>query len=188
MVAHDLAGDAGDERRFATAALLVGWAKPIPAFRLVRFGPLRGVSHEAGLFFRDEVHARAGGKILRRLRVAVEHDHQRNGLSMIAARGEEPIGAASGGIFVGAFDEAIPRAQPAECPPPPGRVAVRTGARWRAKPIVPLRAVEGLIRISIAGLPASTCPERNLRQKQLSREATEPEFQDQLIAKLGERA
>ena len=68
--------------------------------------PLRGVSHEAGLFFRDEVHPRAGGKILRRLRTAVEHDHQRNGLSVIAAWRKEPIGAASGGIFVGAFDEA----------------------------------------------------------------------------------
>jgi hypothetical protein len=72
MVANDLAGDASDERRFATAALLVGRAKPIPAFRLVRFRPLRGVSHEAGLFFRDKVHPRAGGKILRRLRAAVE--------------------------------------------------------------------------------------------------------------------
>src|SRR5262245_23060952 len=35
MVAHDLAGNTSDKRGFATAALLVGRAKPIPAFRLV---------------------------------------------------------------------------------------------------------------------------------------------------------
>ena len=67
--------------------------------------PLRGVSHEAGLFFRDEVHPRAGGKILHRLRAAVEHDHQRDGLALIAARDEQPVVPASRGICVDAFDE-----------------------------------------------------------------------------------
>jgi hypothetical protein len=35
IVAHDLAGNARDKRRFTSAPLLVGSAKPIPAFRLV---------------------------------------------------------------------------------------------------------------------------------------------------------
>ncbi len=59
MVAHDLVGDAGDERGFASAALLVSRAEPIPAFRLVCVGALRGIGYEAGLFFRDEIHPRA---------------------------------------------------------------------------------------------------------------------------------
>jgi hypothetical protein len=37
-----------------------------------------------GLFFRNEVHPRAGGEIFRRLRAAVQHDHQWNSLTMIA--------------------------------------------------------------------------------------------------------
>src|SRR6266853_1519573 len=35
IVAHDLVSDARDKRRFTSATLLVGCAKPVPAFRLV---------------------------------------------------------------------------------------------------------------------------------------------------------
>src|SRR5690349_16021706 len=35
IVAHDLAGDSCDKRRFTAAPLLVGCAKPVPAFRLI---------------------------------------------------------------------------------------------------------------------------------------------------------
>ena len=88
MVPHDLAGDARDQRRFAAAPLLVAGAKPVPAFRLVGSARLFGIDHEAILLFRQEVHPRAGGEILRRLGAAVKHDHQRKRFSMSAARDE----------------------------------------------------------------------------------------------------
>ena len=47
MIPHDLAGDAGDQRRFAAAALLVAGAKPVPAFRLVGSARLLGIGDHA---------------------------------------------------------------------------------------------------------------------------------------------
>jgi hypothetical protein len=42
IIIHDLASDAGDKRGLAPAALLVGCAKPVPAFRLVCLPGLGG--------------------------------------------------------------------------------------------------------------------------------------------------
>ena len=85
MVPHDLAGDAGDQRRFAAAPLLVARAKPVPAFRLVGSAGLLRIDHEAILLFRQEVHPGAGREIVRRLGAAVKHDHQGKRLSLRAA-------------------------------------------------------------------------------------------------------
>src|SRR5207247_1404474 len=71
IVAHDLASDARDQRRFTSATLLVGCAKPVPAFRTVCLTGLCGIDHKAGLFFCDKVHPRAGGEIVWRLGAAV---------------------------------------------------------------------------------------------------------------------
>src|SRR6266436_2339098 len=71
IVAHNLASDARDKRRFTSAPLLVGCAKPVPAFRLVRLTALCGIDHKAGLFFCDKIHPGAGGEIVRRLGAAV---------------------------------------------------------------------------------------------------------------------
>src|SRR5258706_4904332 len=71
IVAHDLASDARDKRRFTSAPLLVGCAKPVPAFRLVCLAALCRIDHKAGLFFCDKVHPGAGGEIVRRLGTAV---------------------------------------------------------------------------------------------------------------------
>src|SRR3954465_15589523 len=71
IVAHDLASDARDKRRFTSAPLLVGCAKPVPAFRLVCLARLCRIDHEATLFFGNKVHPRAGGEIVRRLGAAV---------------------------------------------------------------------------------------------------------------------
>src|SRR5713101_5916171 len=71
IVAHDLAGDARDKRRFTPAALLVGSAKPVPAFCPVCLTALCRVGHKAGLFFCDKIHPRTGGEIVWRLGAAV---------------------------------------------------------------------------------------------------------------------
>ena len=71
IVAHDLASDARDKRGFTSASLLVGCAKPVPAFRLVCLAALCRIDHKAGLFFCDKVHPRTGGEIIRRLGAAV---------------------------------------------------------------------------------------------------------------------
>ena len=105
IVPHDLAGDARDQRGLACAALLVGGAKPVPAFRRVGVAALRRIDHEASLFLCDEVHPGAGGEIVRRLGAAVKHDDQRKRLPLIAAGDEELVGSASRRVAVGAFDE-----------------------------------------------------------------------------------
>src|ERR1700730_552618 len=71
IVAHDLASDARDKRRFHFAPLLVGRAKPVPAFRLVGLAALCRIDPKASLFFCDKVHSRTGGEIVRRLGAAV---------------------------------------------------------------------------------------------------------------------
>ena len=80
IIIHDLAGDARDKRGFTSASLLVGCAKPVPAFRLVCLAGLSRIGHEAILLLSDKVHPRAGGEIIRRLGAAVKHDDQRKRL------------------------------------------------------------------------------------------------------------
>src|ERR1700761_4289620 len=83
IVPNDLAGDAGNQRRFAPALLLIARAKPVPAFRLVGPAGLLRINHEAVLLFRQEIHPRAGREIVGRLGAAVEHDDQGTRLSLI---------------------------------------------------------------------------------------------------------
>src|SRR3979490_40568 len=71
IVAHDLARDARDKERSTSAPLLVGCAKPIPAFRLVCLAALCRIDHKASLFFCDKVHPRTGSEIVWRLGAAV---------------------------------------------------------------------------------------------------------------------
>ena len=115
IVAHDLAGDARDKRGLASAALLVGCAKPVPAFRLIGVAALRGIDHEAGLFFCDEIHSCARGEIVWRLGAAVKHHDQGKRLSLIAARDEELVIPASGCVAVDGFDELRPLRRDIRC-------------------------------------------------------------------------
>jgi DNA invertase Pin-like site-specific DNA recombinase len=105
IVAHDLAGDARDKRGPASVALLVGCAKPVPAFRRVGVAALCRIDHEARLLFCDEVHSRTGGEIIRRLSAAVKHHDQGKRLPLIAARDEELVGTTSRRVAVGAIAE-----------------------------------------------------------------------------------
>jgi hypothetical protein len=105
IVIHDLASDARYKRGFTSASLLVGYAKPVPAFGLICLAGLSRIGHKAILFLSDKVHPRAGGEIVRRLGTAVKHNDQRKRSLLIAARDEEPVGTASGGTAVHPFDE-----------------------------------------------------------------------------------
>ena len=71
IVAHGLASDARDKRGFTSVPLLVGCAKPVPAFRLICLAALCRIDHKACLFFCDKVHPRTGGEIVWRLVAAV---------------------------------------------------------------------------------------------------------------------
>src|SRR6202521_4182459 len=71
IVAQDLASYTRDKRRCTSAPLLVGCAKPVPAFRLVCLAALCRIGHKASLFFCDKVHPRTGGEIVWRLGAAV---------------------------------------------------------------------------------------------------------------------
>src|SRR6478609_6160534 len=108
MVAHDLAGNAGDHRGLAPAAALVARAKPVPALRLVGSARLLRIGHEAILLFCQEVHSGAGREIVRRLGAAVKHDDQGKPLSLTAAWDEQLVGPASRGVTEGTGDK--PRA------------------------------------------------------------------------------
>lgn len=108
MVAHDLASDARDQGGFAHTAALVVRTKPVPTLGLVGSAWLFWIDHEAILLFSQKVHAGAGGEIIRRLSAAMKHDDQSELLLLGAARDEQLVGPASGGVAEGAFDE--PRA------------------------------------------------------------------------------
>jgi hypothetical protein len=103
---HDLAGDAGDQRRFPAIAALVVRAIPVPAFRHVRRLSLAGIGDEDVLFLSQRVHLRSRGEVVGRLRTAMHHHHQGQALPSIAARHIELVGAGSGLIREAAFLEA----------------------------------------------------------------------------------
>ena len=94
-IVHDLTRDAGDQRRFAAVAPLVGGIEPIPALLHVGRAGLGRVCDQAGMDLSRDVHACSGGEIIRRLRAAVQHDDQRNGLPVIAGRDIQFVGTRS---------------------------------------------------------------------------------------------
>ena len=105
VVAHDLAGDARDQRRFAMATLLVARAKPIPALRGIGGGGLFWIRDQAGASLGECIHARAGGEVVGRLGAAVQHDDQGECLPVIAAGNVELVSTVSCVVAVGACKE-----------------------------------------------------------------------------------
>ena len=96
VVAHDLAGDAGDQRGFAPVALLVAGAEPVPAFLRIGSLGLAGIDDQAAMLLGERVHPRAGGEVVGRLGAAVQHDDQRHRLAAMGAGDVELVAAASG--------------------------------------------------------------------------------------------
>ena len=101
VAAHDLAGNAGDQRGLALAALLVARAKPVPALGGIGGRRLGGISNQAGVLFAERIHTGAGREVVGRLGAAMQHDDQRQRLSAIAARYVELVGAGAGLVAVG---------------------------------------------------------------------------------------
>jgi hypothetical protein len=101
IVGHDLAREARDQCRLALAAGLIARAKPVPALGNIGRSRLLRVSNKAVVFLGAQVHPRACGKVVRRLRAAVQHDDQRQRLTAILARNIEFVGSASGVIAEG---------------------------------------------------------------------------------------
>jgi hypothetical protein len=64
VVAHDLAGDAGEQRGLAAAALLVARLEPVPALLGVGGGRLRRVGDQEAALLGEGVHLGAGGEVV----------------------------------------------------------------------------------------------------------------------------
>ena len=94
-VAHNLAGDAREERGLSLIALLISGAKPVPALRDIRRLGLRRIGDEECTLLSQIVHSRAGSKVVGRLGAAVQHHHKGQRLFVIATRNIELVGATS---------------------------------------------------------------------------------------------
>ena len=75
----DLLHDTGEDCRLTRIAALIPAAEPVPARLRVVAPRLGGVNHDEAVLFGQTVHASACGKILRRLRAAVQHDDNTTG-------------------------------------------------------------------------------------------------------------
>jgi hypothetical protein len=91
VVAHDLAGDARDQRRFATVALLIAGIEPVPAPLRIGRLRLRRIGDQAAVLLGERVHPRAGGEVVGRLGAAVQHDDQRRRITPTGARDVELV-------------------------------------------------------------------------------------------------
>ena len=83
---RDLARDAREDGWFAAVAVLVGGGEPVPAAGGVGSGILFRIDDEEARRFGEVVHAGASGEVVGILGAAVEHDHQRRGLSGLVVR------------------------------------------------------------------------------------------------------
>jgi hypothetical protein len=85
-VAHNLAGDAREQRGLSLIALLVSGAKPVPTLRDIRRLGLRRISDQECSLLSQLVHPRAGSKVIGRLSAAVQHHHKGQRLVGVATR------------------------------------------------------------------------------------------------------
>ena len=131
-VAHDLAGDARDQRGLALITLLIARVEPVPALGDIGRHVLRRISHEERLLFSEIVHPRTERKVVWRLGAAVQHHHKGERLPVVTARNIELVRPAS--CFIGIVTLFKLRAlwhQGPECGPPRARPIRRTRALRR---------------------------------------------------------
>ena len=91
QVAHDLSGDAGDDRRLARAGALVRRGEPVPVAAPVGRSRLLRIDDQEGVAFGQLVHARAGGEVDRVLCTAVEHHDKRDRVAAVSAGNIEVV-------------------------------------------------------------------------------------------------
>src|ERR1700723_1928542 len=102
---HDLARDTRDEQRFTSIPLLVAGAKPVPTLRQIGVTWLSGVDHETGLLLSNQIHARPGSKIVRRLSTSVQHHDEGKRLAVIATGDVDFVGAAACRVGIDRFNK-----------------------------------------------------------------------------------
>ena len=155
VVAHDLAGDAGDQRGLALIALLVAGAEPVPALLGVGRLRLARIDDQAAMLLGERVHPRAGGEVVGRLGAAVQHDDQRHRLAAIGAGDVELVAAASGlaaegpGHEPGALRQRLGRRAMAPWVSPPRPCASPPWLIWSRKP----RSASGICGIVVVPRP-----------------------------------
>ena len=107
-IAHNLAGDASDDRGLARIGLLVRRGEPVPVATVVSRPRLLWVGDEEGVLLGELVHPRAGREVQSVLLAAVEHDHKRNGFTGVARRNVEVVAAGPGAFGVGEVADLTP--------------------------------------------------------------------------------
>jgi hypothetical protein len=77
MLANHLPRHTGKDRRLPGVTLLILPPEPVPASRRIGVAVLGRVEHRKPLGLGKPAHPRAGGKVVRILCAAVQHDQQR---------------------------------------------------------------------------------------------------------------
>jgi hypothetical protein len=72
----------------------------VPAFAHIRAARLGGIDDDSALFRSQQIHARARGKILRRLGAAMQHDDDGQGFGAGSIRQKQHVVAATLGPTV----------------------------------------------------------------------------------------
>jgi hypothetical protein len=103
-----LHGDASDERWLAAVALLVTGVEPVPAFlHVCRLGLTR-IGDQERLLLGHFVHPGACGEVVWVLSAAVQHDHDREGLTRVTAGNIYLVAPTSCGVRKGSLLKSSP--------------------------------------------------------------------------------
>ncbi|KAF1858297.1 hypothetical protein Lal_00014798 [Lupinus albus] len=106
---HDVARHARQDRGLAAVARALGGVEPVPAARRVGAPLLFRIEHEAVVFVRQRVHARACREIGGVLRAPVQHHDQRARRLLARRRDVELVAPRAGAAGKDAVDEAAAR-------------------------------------------------------------------------------
>ncbi len=146
MHVDDLTGHAGKDGWLTALALLVVGLEPVPALRTVGGHRLGRIEHATRLLFGQPIHGGPCSEVVRILRTAMQHDHQRQCLPVIAT-GEIQLVLARAGL--------IGKATGGE----------RAGRRWRAGAPSLLRLLHhGLTQVAPLVAPGRGQPDISARE------------------------
>ena len=83
---YDFSRKPSDNAGLALTALLVGMTKPMPTLQPIGARRLHWICDTTSPRFRQHVHTRSNGEVIGRLVTPMEHDDERQWLSVIDAR------------------------------------------------------------------------------------------------------
>src|SRR5438093_2084531 len=102
---HDLLSNTSDEGWLTIITALMGRLEPVPTLGAIGRSFLFRIGHEECLPFREYIHVRASGKSNCCLGATVEHDHQGQRLSTVAAGDVELVGTCTSRIGIDSIDK-----------------------------------------------------------------------------------